>query len=227
MTGSIIRSSGGVTLAGGGALPAALLARALAVAPRLVAADGGLDRALRLGHMPEAVIGDLDSASPEALAQVAPGRLHRVAEQETTDFDKALRSIDAPFVVAVGVSGPRLDHMLAVFNTLARHAHRRCIVLGERDLCFVAPPEMSVSLPAGCRVSLFPMGPVSGTSSGLQWPIDGLSFAPGGMVGTSNHAVGGPVSLRFDAGARMLVILPPETLDAALAALAPQAARGE
>ena len=63
-----------------------------------------------------------------------------------------------------------------------------------------------MELPAGTRVSLFPMAPVTGLpSEGLRWPLDGLAFAPDARVGTSNQALGGSLRLRFDRR-RMLVI---------------------
>ena len=100
----IVHSSEAVTLVGGGPVSAPALARALAFAPRIVAADGGADRLLRLGQRPEAVIGDMDSISPAAQAALA-GRLFPIPEQASTDFDKALRSIAAPFVLGLGFSG--------------------------------------------------------------------------------------------------------------------------
>jgi thiamine pyrophosphokinase len=117
MDNAVVESHHGVTLVGGGPVSRAALALALAHAPRLVAADGGADRALRLGHVPEAVIGDMDSLSDVAKIQLSE-RLHYVAEQETTDFDKALRLIRAPFVLGLGFAGARMDHGLAVLNSL-------------------------------------------------------------------------------------------------------------
>lgn len=210
----IVQSRDGVTLAGGGIFGKAALARALGHAPVLVAADGGADRLLALGARPEAVIGDLDSISTRAQVDLGPDRLFRISEQQTTDFDKALRSIDAPFVLGLGFAGGLLDHGLAVLNTLVRHPDRRCLILGARDLTFAAPAEIRLDLKVGSRLSLFPMAAVQGTSTGLRWPIDGLSFAPGGMIGTSNEVMG-PVRLRF-AAPGMLIILPLRALAAVL-----------
>jgi thiamine pyrophosphokinase len=213
MNEAIVDSLDGVTLVGGGPVGAALLAKARRLAPRLVAADSGADRLLRLGAEPEAVIGDMDSISPSARARLE-GRVFPVAEQDTTDFDKALRLISAPFVLGLGFSGARVDHGLAVLNTLVRHPDRRCFILGSQDVTFLCPPQLSLRLPRRTRLSLFPMGPVTGRSRGLRWPIDGIDFAPDGMIGTSNE-VSGPVELQMDA-ARMLVILPIRYLPEAL-----------
>nr|WP_245544270.1 thiamine diphosphokinase [Oceanicola granulosus] len=213
---AIVRSTAPITLAGGGTVSETALSEALALAPRLVAADGGGDSVLELGRMPEAVIGDMDSLSAAAAARLE-GRLHRVAEQETTDFDKALRAIDAPLVIAVGMTGGRFDHELAAMNVLVRRAAHPCLLLGGEDVTFLAPPRLALPLAAGVRVSLFPMREITGRSQGLRWPIDGLTLAPDGRIGTSNEATG-PVRLEV-AKPGLLVILPRAELALAVAAL--------
>ena len=205
---AMITAATGVTLIGGGPVTGALLAAALARAPRLVAADGGYDRAMALGHRPEAVVGDLDSISPAGRAVA----IHD-PDQDTTDFQKALARIRAPFVVGVGFLGGRMDHGLAALSALPE----RVVLLGEADLAFRAPAELRLDLAAGTRVSLFPLGPARGRSEGLEWPIDGLEFAPDGRIGTSNRATG-PVRLWLEGP--MIVLLPPDELEAALSSWA-------
>ncbi|SEN76781.1 thiamine pyrophosphokinase [Gemmobacter aquatilis] len=221
MNHKIVESHEGVTLVAGGPCTRRDLSLALRRAPCLVAADGGADRALDLGEMPRAVIGDFDSVSVDAQVRLA-GRLFPIAEQETTDFDKALRSIRAPFVLGVGVAGGRVDHELAVLNGLVRHAAEGvampCLLIGAQDVIFAAPLALRLHLRAGDRLSLFPLAPVRGESRGLRWPINGLGLAPDGRVGTSNLVETGLVDMRFESSG-MLVILPRNRLDAALAAL--------
>ena len=186
-------------------------------APVLVAADGGADRALAAGYEPEAVIGDLDSLSDAARSRLA-ARLHHVPEQDSTDFDKALRHVDAPFVLAVGVTGARVDHGLAVLNALVRHRGPPCLLLGSEDVIFHAVNPVRLRLAVGDRVSLFPMARVTGRSEGLRWPIEGMDFAPDGRIGTSNAASATTVRLSFD-GPGMLVMVPRNRLDAAIRAV--------
>lgn len=205
---------------GGGPVGRRILSRALRRAPEVVAVDGGADAVLAAGLRPRAVVGDFDSISMAARAALDPGLLHRIEEQETTDFDKALRSVAAPFVLGVGFQGARLDHGLAVLNALVRRRDQTCLLLGPEDVVFHAPPRLTLRLVPGDRLSLFPMAPVTGQSEGLHWPIGGLDFAPGGMIGTSNRASAPEVALRLD-GPGMLVILPQARLDAALRALVP------
>lgn len=222
----IVESLHGVTLAGGGPFGKAALLRALQFAPRIVGADGGADRLLRHGVEPEAVIGDFDSVSAAARSRLA-GRLFPIAEQETTDFDKALRSIRAPFVLGLGFAGARLDHGLAVLNALVRQPQAKCLVLSPQDVVFLAPRQLDLDLPVGSRLSLFPMGAVTGESDGLRWPLQDLQFAPDAMIGTSNKVAARQVRLRFSAQ-KMLVILPIKSLRAALNGLGVgSAVRGE
>jgi thiamine pyrophosphokinase len=55
-------------------------------------------------------------------------------------------------------------------------------------------------------------------SAGLEWPIEGLSFAAGGRIGTSNRAVAAEVSAEFD-GEGMAAMVELRFLDAALESL--------
>ena len=214
----IVRAATMVTILGGGDCDVTDLSAALSHAPVLVAADGGAGAALAAGHMPDAVIGDLDSLTPADRAALDPARIHKISEQNSTDFDKALRSVEAPGAIAVGFTGARLDHELAVYHTLVMRRSPPCVLLGARDVIFAAPPQLTLDLEPRARVSLFPMAPVTGRSEGLRWPIDGIKFAPDRQIGTSNKAVAGKVTLSFNAPG-MLVILPKRFLDAAIGAI--------
>lgn len=213
----IVESSEPVSLIAGGPVNKRDLTAALRFAPRLVAADGGVDRALALGVRPEAVLGDMDSASAAAREVLGAERFHEVAEQDSTDFDKTLRHISAPLVLALGCLGGRVDHELAVFNTLVRRPDRRCVLIGRQDVVFHAGAAVALDLRDGDRVSLFPMAALRGVSEGLHWPLEGLDFAPDGRVGTSNAATG-PIRLQFD-GPGMLVIVPRSRLEVVVRAL--------
>jgi thiamine pyrophosphokinase len=212
----IVESQTGVTLIAGGPVLSRDLKAAMARAPLVVAADGGADRALALGVRPAAVIGDMDSISDKARGLLGDV-VHEVPEQESTDFDKALRNIRAPFVLALGCLGGRVDHELAVLSVLIRRQTMPCLLIGREDVVFAAPPRLNIAMQAGDRFSLFPMAQVTGRSDGLKWPIAGLTFAPDARGGTSNQALG-PVRLEMDQPG-MLVMVPRNRFAAALAAL--------
>lgn len=212
----ILRSTRAVTLIGGGAVDPGTLAAALARAPVVVAADGGARAALTAGLMPQAVIGDLDSLDAQTRAAIPPDRLHLIAEQDTTDFQKCLSRIDAPLILAVGFAGPRVDHLLACLTALVQPAAPRCIILTDAEAIFAAPPRLTLDLPPGTRVSVAPMGRVTGESLGLRWPLDGITLDPATRTGTSNEATG-PVQLSLTGPA--IILIPSDQLDAAVEGL--------
>ncbi|MCF3972076.1 thiamine diphosphokinase [Paracoccus salsus] len=212
----LVISDRGVTIIGAGAVKPDEMAQALSVAPTLVAADGGADRALALGKPPDWVIGDLDSISPAARRMIPTGRVVHVAEQDSTDFTKCMIRIAAPFVIALGFAGLRLDHTLAVLTAMANVVRPPVILLASDDVVFLAPPRLTLPLMPGTRVSLYPMGSARGVSTGLEWPIEGIEFAPATRVGTSNMATG-LVTLRIEG--KMLVMLPRDSLATVMTAL--------
>lgn len=201
----------GVTLVGGGRYAEADLERALSLAPVLVAADGGANGLCASGRVPERVIGDLDSLDP-ALRDRLGARVLHVPDQDSTDFDKCLSRISAPVIIGLGFDGARLDHTLAAMTSLVWHGRARVVLFCAEDICFLAPPRISLDLDPGARVSLFPMAAVTGRSAGLHWPIEGLHFSPAETIGTSNHADQARVDLEFDRPG-MLVLLERDCLE--------------
>jgi len=218
----IILHARGATLVGGGPFLSNDLHAALRFAPLLVAADGGADDAIAAGLVPHWVIGDLDSISADARVRIGANVVHDSC-QSTTDFQKCLARLDVPLILGLGFLGGRVDHELAALGALVAHAGAPVVLIGARDVVAHVPGAITLSLPIGMRLSLFPMAPVTGVSQGLEWPIDGLAFAPGARAGTSNRVVGA-VRLAFD-GPGMLLILPRRALSALLAGLPPDAVR--
>ena len=207
-----------ICLVGGGVVYAEDIAIAARLTTRFVGVDGGANTLVNAGHMPEAVIGDMDSLT-ETTRDLLPSQvLQQIDEQDTTDFEKALMRVEASLILAVGFTGGRIDHELAALHALVRFEHRPCVLLADHEVIFHCPPDFNVALGAGEIVSLFPILPVQGTSTGLEWPIDGLKLAPGRRVGTSNRAIGGEVRLIVD-GPGLLVILPRERLSDVMTAM--------
>lgn len=220
----IVSSFEPITLIGGGDAELSQLEEALDIAPVCVAADGGAELARRANIPLRAVIGDMDSISADTLSQIPQDRQIIVSEQETTDFDKALRHIDAPLVIGLGFLGGRIDHQMHALHILAMHAHRPCILIAQTEIVLIAPPEITLPAEAGDVVSIFPLGPVTGRSHGLEWPIEGLAFDTLSKVGTSNRATG-HFTLEMSAPNAVLV-LPRRLIQPVAQALVSEAAAG-
>src|SRR6185436_2346365 len=91
----------------------------------VVAADGGVAEARRLGLAVDVVVGDLDSAAPDDLAAVEAdgGRIERhPVDKDATDLELAIDHAvhaGADRVVVAGGDGGRFDHVLGNALVLA------------------------------------------------------------------------------------------------------------
>lgn len=211
-----IEFSQAVTLTGGATIARDDLETARALAPVVVAADGGADRCLALGVTPDLVIGDMDSLDAALPSDV---RVMRVAEQDSTDFEKCLRHTEAPFYIGVGFLGGRLDHTLAALHGILGHAGAPVVLIGEEDVAFASPRAWQIDLPPETRLSLFPLRPCRAiASTGLRWPLDGMALEAGTAIGTSNETTGGRVLVSFE-GPGCVTMLPKPFLAAVVDSL--------
>ncbi len=203
VTPQIISYEGLLVIVGGGTVDLDLLRDLYLSGAHLVGADGGADQIVAAGLRPEAIIGDFDSLNnvDEWLGRT---RLLRIAEQETTDFEKALYSTRAPVTIALGMTGKRFDHTLAAIDAVTKYAKDRVIILvDEADIAMGLSGSFSFEVAPHERVSVHPLLPMRFKRSiGLRYPLDGVRLAPGERTGTSNEAVDGPFRIEPEAKGR-------------------------
>lgn len=181
----------GVTLVGGAAYDAHDFEIARRFAPTVIAVDSGADS---LVNTPNLIIGDLDSRVSHLDAPV----LH-LEEQDTTDFEKALYSTQAPLYVGVGFLADRFDHSLAACQVLIKYTEKPLFLLGETDVIFSLGTEFECSLPPNTRFSIFPLTHVQCTySRGLEWSTEGIELSCDTQISISNCTTAEAVILRFD-----------------------------
>jgi thiamine pyrophosphokinase len=180
-----------LAIVGGGAVDANLLVELAERGVMLVGADGGGDAIGAAGLVPAAIIGDLDSLWE------ARTRVIHIPEQITTDFQKALYSTRAPVTLALGMTGKRLDHTLAALSAVLQFApSRKLLLVDEVDVALAVVGPISFEAGPKERVSIHPLLPIRfDHSSGLFYPMDGLTLEPGGLIGTSNEGTGGNVEV--------------------------------
>jgi len=181
-----------ILLAGAGGVDSAFLARH-APDKRLVAVDGGLAHLLAAGLVAEMLIGDMDSVDPAAARTAAEQgcRVLKLADQNSTDLEKALAHCRAPWFAGFGFLDGRFDHALAALHVLVKyHKTHLVLLVGAEDVIAVVSGRLHLELPIGSRLSLWPFAPLSFTrSAGLEWPLDGLCLAAGEQGGTSNRCL--------------------------------------
>lgn len=212
----IVSSMRPITLLGGAKPALDTLTEALKCGKTVVCADGGADLALREGLTPAAVIGDLDSISDAARAAFQ-AVLHHIPEQNSTDFDKVLRHVDAPLILGVGFLGDRLDHTLAALHVLLKYRERPVVLIGDHDIVFICPPKIELNLPVGVRISLMPLTDARVDTQGLRWDVKDGAMSMHDFIGSSNEVAHTPVTIHAMGG--LAILTPPETLGAVIAAL--------
>lgn len=203
-------------LVGGGTVQCSDILEISRLSARIVAVDGGADHVVNAGLTPAAIIGDMDSISEHTSATFGH-LMRRVADQDTTDFEKALTHTDATCILALGFTGGRMDHVLATLNVLARYRDRVVILIDRTDVSLMLPRAgLTLVLPDDTRIALMPLSDAQVTATGLRWPLADFAMHPAGAVSSSNAVAQGPV--RIDGSGAVLVTVPRAHLGAVLKA---------
>jgi len=190
-----------VVLAGGEALhgeAAEHAARLLATAPLVIAADGGLAHARRLGGRVDVLVGDLDSVTPTDLAQartLGVEILEHPVDKDATDLalalDLVLARSNGPNVHVIGGHGGRLDHLLGNALLMASDRYRtlRLHAIWDSARLHVVRDEVTLTGVPGALISLMAVnGPAQGvTTDGLRFPQTEADLEPGSSLGLSNR----------------------------------------
>ncbi len=196
----------------------AFLARQLATADRVVAADGGARAVSESGGICDVIVGDGDSLGEAGLSEAQAANpdveVRRFpTAKDATDAELALRAaleVDPDRVIVVGAfGGARLDHELASVMLLANPSWRdRAVVLadGRREVRLVTD-RAEIRGQAGDIVTLLAVGgPVENIhSNGLAYELDGRSLEVGTSLGVSNELTGSAATLEIASGMLLLV----------------------
>jgi thiamine pyrophosphokinase len=195
----------------GGAGPAAEVLREQARGVDLiVAADSGLDLAVSAGLTPALVVGDMDSLSDTSLLDRYPPEnvIRFSADKDETDTEIGLRLMaerGCTDITLAGGGGGRIDHLLGIAALFERERPPSAWYT-DREEIFLVEREREFAGWEGNTVSVFPVGAMASrlSSTGLQWPLDGLEFRRG-FGGISNRVNGPRVVIKVGIG-KVLVI---------------------
>ena len=174
-----------------------------------IAADGGLTHTQALGLAPDVILGDFDSLGyVPADSRVFP------VEKDDTDAMLAVRlglerGCDE-FLLYGAMDGPRLDHTVANFQTLAYLAEHnaRGWLIGKDCIATVASRE-TLTFDAGCTgiLSCFCLGRdiTDLTLEGLHYPLSHGTLTAAFPLGVSNHFTGEAAQITVEEG--LLLVL--------------------
>lgn len=205
-----------------GRLPDIEVARSL-LQPKdyIIAADGGANHLMKMGILPETVIGDLDSISEDTLFELtaADVSIEQYSEdKDETDFQLALRyavELRPSAILIVGALGGRIDQTLANLSIVADPSLPAIDIrlddgLEEVFFCRASAAkggQAEVRGRSGDIVSLIPwQAPVEGvTTEGLQWPLYAETLYPDKSRGISNVMLADSTSVSIQAGLLLIV----------------------
>jgi thiamine pyrophosphokinase len=172
-------------------------------------ADGGANVALKLGIVPDAILGDLDSIHAETLVKFQKVPTHQDSDDETTDLEKAIawaikRKYD--HIIVIGASGKRLDHTIGNLGVLAKFYPDAVIRFVDDfgELTYVGR-EVTFDARKGETISLIPLSRCEGiVTDGLRYVLNGETLELGVREGTSNTVISSPVAIRVKKGHLLL-----------------------
>ncbi len=183
---------------------------------RLLAADGGVHHLLRLGRLPERVIGDLDSLLPgeaEDLERKGVALERYPVDKDDTDLELTLNyAIHAggKVIRIAGALGGRLDQTLGNLFLLLSPALAGLDVRledGSEQVSLVRERAEIHGRP-GDTVSLLPLNqPAAGVATrGLKYPLYGETLYPDRTRGISNVLVDPPAEVRLTDGILVCIL---------------------
>lgn len=196
------------------------LAAGVPTGDMVIAADGGVDRALALGLHVDLAIGDFDSVTPKGLAaaEAAGARIERhPPAKDATDLELALDAalaLGPARIVVVGADGGRLDHLLGSVLLLGDERYADVEIdayLGTATVHVIRGSRTLVGA-AGDLLSLLPVhGAAEGvTTEGLEYPLRGEALPPGTSRGVSNVFSTAEVHITVERGCLFAVRTGPE-----------------
>ncbi len=174
------------------------------------AADGGTDYLFAIGILPHGVVGDVDSASDEAIAWVeragVPIERHS-AEKDQTDLELAIDTALEKGVGAIRIAGAwggRADQTVANLLMLARPewVDVDIAIIRPNEHIFVSRSAFTVVDRVGDTLSLLPLTAdvVIGSTVWLKWALQDSHLQFGYARGVSNKITSNHVSVAVTRG---------------------------
>ncbi|MBI3363523.1 MAG: thiamine diphosphokinase [Ignavibacteriae bacterium] len=195
-----------VLIIANGQLPSRQLVRSLASSANLiVCADGGANLARQYGIRPDIILGDLDSISPSTKLIYKRIPLLHIADQESTDLEKAIRYCierKCTPIDIIGALGNRIDHTTGALGILKKFSGKALITLIDSvGKLTLVKRRIRLQTKIGQRLSLIPVEKTTGiTTKNLKYPLANDTLELGVREGISNEALATSVTITVRRG---------------------------
>lgn len=180
----------------------------------VICADGGVNYVRRLGLKPDLIIGDMDSADPEIVAECrAQGTEIKAFTPEKDDTDAQLafqQAVErgADQITILGGTGNRLDHTWSAIMSclpLVKQGIKVKFYHPEHTL-YLTTERLILTRVAGEIVSLLALTPTTGvTTYNLKYPLVNAELLPERPYAVSNVIMGDEAAVDLKSGVLMVV----------------------
>lgn len=184
----------------------------------IIAGDRGLEALYQLKIIPNHVVGDFDSVSPEILEfyKKQPKIIFHTynAEKDNTDTDIALKlaiQMKSSEITILGALGKRMDHAIANIHILkdALGANIPCQILDEHNRIYLVNTEKTLEKDKvyGKYISLIPLtSTVEGlTLKGFKYPLNRYNLPIGTSLGISNEIIEDIAHIEMEKGILIVI----------------------
>jgi len=200
----------GVVITGGRAPQTPVVLRWANTAGLVVAADSGLETAMRCGLQPDLAVGDFDSlADSQLLSDLKESQIHRYPrDKDETDTEIAVRvsrERGADEIVIIGGGGGQMAHFVGILSLFDR-PDPPSVWITHSAVFTCVTSSISITGTIGDVIGFFPVGceTCEMHSEGLRWPLDSAVWNKGD-IGVSNELSDTRAEVRMKRG-RLLMI---------------------
>lgn len=205
----------GVVVSGGTVDVDFLAEKLSAIAPgRIYGVDRGLEALDAAGAVPDCMLGDFDSCSPDTVDRFKARGIQVLEyppEKDMTDtqlaFEQAV-SDGVKRLYVFGWNGSRLDHAMGAIFTAEKYMHKLHIIFMDPSNRVFITAKGAVIERSGYRyVSLLPLtDKVAGvTAKGFKYPLERVDMVRQDTFGVSNELVSDVGHVFFESGVLCII----------------------
>lgn len=185
----------------------------------LIATDGAARHIIKLGLVPNVIIGDMDSISPNLLEQshLSPTILIKYPiKKDKTDFELAVDyCLENKFeeIIIFGVLGDRIDHLIAnillITKIQSEKRSTKIKIIENKKETYVLNEKIEISGQIGDELSIIPISSkLEGVvTRGLEYRLDNETLSLGSTRGISNIFNSSLITIEVKKGVALVIHL--------------------
>lgn len=210
--------NGRVIIVSGGTLNLEVVKREIQQGTYIIGVDRGAEFLDRHGIMPDYVVGDFDSISPEVIQKYKqetqiPVRAYNPVK-DASDTEIALQlAMETGYkeILILGATGSRVDHMLANLQILSLPfgAGIQAWIMDEYNKISIIPKTfvLEEKNAYGKYFSLFSLGGVVEglTLSGAKYNLSNHTLIPNNSLSVSNQFIESQIKIQYESGTLLFI----------------------